>query len=139
MTCNLTPFITAFVSWVVGFFSTYFVTGLLERRRAYRALVSEIEAIRSEFHDFARFSDIHPRAIENLKPLIFSAIPFLNSKKRHDARALWASFRDTDISKLEEEGFVASVSAALGDPIMTQQKAMDTLLDSIQDLFRSWP
>ena len=133
------PFCTAFVGWVVGFFSTYYVTGLLERRRAYRSLVSEIEAIRSEFHDYARFEEIHTRSVDSLKPLIFNAIPFLNRKNQEDARALWASFRDAKIDQLEKFGMASRLAELLGDPVMTQHKAMDLYLDRIQCHFQTWP
>ena len=128
-------FFIAISSWIAGFFSTYFVTGLLERRRSFRALVSEIEAIRSEFHDHARFDEIHARSIESLKPLIFTAIPFLPIKLQQEARTAWASFRDTNISQLAKDDIASRVSEALGDSIITQQKGMDMLLDRLQSYF----
>lgn len=133
---HMISFFIPLASWIVGFLSTYFVTGLLERRRSFRALVSEIEAIRSEFHDHAKFDLIHARSIESLKPLIFTAIPFLRIQAQQEARKAWASFRDANISQLAKVDIVSRVSGALGDPIITQQKGMDMLLDRLQSYFR---
>ena len=86
---DVTPLIIAALSWVGGVFSTYYVTGLLERRRAFRDLASELEFVRSEFSDFARYEEIHARSVESLKPLVFAALPFLKDQKQRDARETW--------------------------------------------------
>jgi len=127
------------VGWGVGFTSSVLGTTLLERRRAYRALVGELEALRSEFHNYARFDEIHARGVESLKPLVFTAIPFLKGQQQKDARTAWASFRDTKVDQFERFGLASAVAEGMGDPMVTQQRAMDMCLDRLQSFFRIWP
>jgi hypothetical protein len=133
------PVITACTGWVVGIFSTYFVTGRLERRRAFRAIASEIESIRAEIGDYAKFDDIHKRTVESLKPLFFAAIPFLTGEKKNNAREAWSSLIKTDLSKFPVKSLASGVGGAVfDDPDITNRQEMERLLDNIQSGFDEW-
>jgi len=129
----------AMFGWGIGFVAGLISSTLLDRRRAYRSLLSEIESIRSEFHDSARFEELHRLSVESLKPLIFAAMPFLGHVQQKKAREAWAGYRDAQISHLPKEGFEARLADFHGEPLITQQKAMDSALDRIQSHFCIWP
>lgn len=135
----LFPIITACAGWVVGIFSTYFVTGWLERRRAFRALASELESIRSEFDDFARYEEIHARSVESLKPLVFAALPFLKGQEQKDAREAWAGFRDAKMGAHPKHSMVTVAADLAGEPKFTQQRALASCLDRLQGFFLVCP
>ena len=134
----------AVLGWTVGFISSVVSSYFMDRRRAVHALSSEIEAIRSEFSDHAKFSDIHTRSIESLKPYVFAAIPFLGKEKKKYARDAWISYRDLDVETFYGPGIMLALaefySKETGEMTLTKHQAVDMMLSKLQEsLSRIFP
>jgi hypothetical protein len=133
----LVTLLVACLGWVVGFISSVASSYFTDRRKAVHALTSEIESIRSEFSDYARFKEIHADSIPRLKPLVFGAIPFLSRDKQDQARNTWTSYRDLDVKQFYEFGLVALVSKVIsketGEVVITEQEAVDMMLSKLHD------
>lgn len=127
----------AVLGWAVGFISSVVSSYFMDRRRAVHALSGEIESIRSEFGDYAKFPDIHARSIESLKPLVFAAIPFLNREKQDEARNAWTSYRDLKVERFYKYSLGSRVakfvSPETGETIITEQEAVDMMLSKLHD------
>lgn len=127
----------AVLGWAVGFISSVVSSYFLDRRRALQTLSGEIESIRSEFGEYAEFREIHARSIDTLRPLVFSAVPFLSREKQDEARNVWISYRDLNVERFYKYGLESRVakfvSQETGETIITEQEAVDMMLSKLQD------
>ncbi len=129
----------AILGWGVGFVSSIISSRLLDRRRAFQALIGEIESVRSEIRNLADFQDVHDRSVISLKPLVFHAIPFLNEANRKDARRIWEGYRDIKICDFLDDDIMGNLAKfyapETGELATTKQEALDMVLSRLEATF----
>lgn len=136
----MSPIITLIVAalgWTVGFVSSVVSSYFTDRRKAIHLLTGEIESIRSEFSNHAKFHEIHADSLIRLKPLVFAALPYLSREKQEEARNAWTSYRDLDVKKFYAYGLVSLVAKVIsketGEVVITEQEAVDMMLSKLHD------
>lgn len=125
--------------WTIGFVSAVASSWFLERRRAFRSILSACHAVEFRLTDDAAFPQFHRWSLSILEAPFFHGVGFLWPDAQKQAYNAWTSYQGFDPTLYPEAEFLGIMSVELGLSPMTRVDAMRIEIQKLRTVFERFP